>query len=100
MNFIKIEVYNLDETKVYKNDLWLLVLGKKKSSLSAKEVYELYKTRFNIEHFLNLKNLNFVRINFILSIQTKKKIFYSKLRTLLSKKLIPNGIQRKMLIMQ
>jgi hypothetical protein len=51
MNFIKVEVYNLEETKVYKNDLWLCVSGKKRGSLSAKKVYELYKTRFDIEHF-------------------------------------------------
>ena len=51
MNFIKVEVYNLDGAKVYKNNLWLCVAGEKRGLLSAKEVYELYKKRFDIEHF-------------------------------------------------
>ena len=49
MNFIKAEVYNWDGAKVYKNDLWLCVAGEKRGLLSAKEVYELYKKRFDIE---------------------------------------------------
>ena len=47
------EVYNLDGTKVYKNDLWLCVSGEKRGSLSAKEVYKLYKKDSILSIFLN-----------------------------------------------
>ena len=51
VNFIKVEVYDLEGRKVYKNDLWLCISGKKRDTLTAKEVYDYYKSRFDIEHF-------------------------------------------------
>ncbi len=51
VNYVKVEVYDLEGNKVYKNDLWLCVSGKKRDILTAKEVYDYYKSRFDIEHF-------------------------------------------------
>ena len=51
VNYVKVEVYDLEGNKVYKNDLWLCVSGKKRDILTAKEVYDYYKNRFDIEHF-------------------------------------------------
>ena len=51
VNYVKVEVYDLEGSRVYKNDLWLCVSGKKRHLLSAKEAYDYYKSRFDIEHF-------------------------------------------------
>lgn len=51
VNYIKAEVYDLKGKKVYKNDLLLCISGKHRNELSAKEVYDYYKSRFDIEHF-------------------------------------------------
>jgi hypothetical protein len=51
VNYVKVEVYDLEGSRVYKNDLWLCVSGKKRHVLNAKEVYDYYKSRFDIEHF-------------------------------------------------
>ncbi len=59
VNYVKVEVFKNKELneKMYKRDLWLCVSGDKKDKLSAIEVYQYYKQRFDIEHFLNLVNL-------------------------------------------
>ena len=51
VNFIKTEVYDLEGNKIYKNDLLICVSGKNRNELSPKEVYDYYKSRFDIEHF-------------------------------------------------
>ena len=51
VNFMKVEVYDLAGNRVYENDLWLCVSGKKRDKLTAKEVYDYYQSRFDIEHF-------------------------------------------------
>ena len=51
VNYVKVEVYDLEGSRVYKNDLWLCVSGKKRHLLKAQEVYDYYKSRFDIEHF-------------------------------------------------
>lgn len=51
VNYVKVEVYDLKGSRVYKNDLWLCVSGKKRHLLKAQEVYDYYKSRFDIEHF-------------------------------------------------
>ena len=51
VNYVKAEVYDLEGNKVYKNDLWLCVSGKKRHVLTPREVYDYYKSRFDIEHF-------------------------------------------------
>ena len=51
VNYIKAEVYDLESNKIYKNDLLICVSGKHRDELTAKEVYDYYKSRFDIEHF-------------------------------------------------
>jgi hypothetical protein len=51
VNYVKVEVYGLKGSRVYNNDLWLCVSGKKRHLLKAQEVYDYYKSRFDIEHF-------------------------------------------------
>jgi len=51
VNYVKVEVYDTEGNKVYKNDLWICVSGKKRDILTANEVYNYYKSRFDIEHF-------------------------------------------------
>ncbi len=51
VNYIKAEVYDLEDNKIYKNDLLICVSGKHRHELCEKEVYGYYKSRFDIEHF-------------------------------------------------
>ena len=51
VNYIKVEVYDTEGNKIYKNDLLICVSGKHRNELSPKEVYDYYKSRFDIEHF-------------------------------------------------
>lgn len=51
VNYVKAEVYDLKGNKIYTNDLLICVSGKHKDKLSAKEVYDYYRSRFDIEHF-------------------------------------------------
>ncbi|CAM9609912.1 unnamed protein product, partial [Choristocarpus tenellus] len=51
VNYVKVEVYDTEVNKVYKNDLWICASGKKRNILTANEVYNYYKSRFDIEHF-------------------------------------------------
>ena len=51
VNYVKAEVYDIDGNRIYKHDLLICVSGKHRDLLSAKSVYEYYKSRFDIEHF-------------------------------------------------
>ena len=51
VNYVKAEVYDLEGNKIYNNDLLICVSGKHRHQLTAKEVYNYYKSRFDIEHF-------------------------------------------------
>lgn len=51
VNYIKVEVYDLEGNKIYKSDLLICVSGKHRNELSPREVYDYYKSRFDIEHF-------------------------------------------------
>ena len=44
-------MYDIDGNRIYKHDLLICVSGKHRDLLSAKSVYEYYKSRFDIEHF-------------------------------------------------
>ena len=51
VNYVKVEVYDLEGNKVYNNELWLCVSGKRRDEIKAEEIYNYYKSRFDIEHF-------------------------------------------------
>ena len=51
VNYVKAEVYAIDGNRMYKHDLLICVSGKHRDLISAKSVYEYYKSRFDIEHF-------------------------------------------------
>ena len=51
VNYIKVEVYDLEGNKIYNNDLLICVSGKHRNELSPREVYDYYKSRFDIKHF-------------------------------------------------
>jgi hypothetical protein len=51
VNYVKAELYDIDGNRIYKHDLLICVSGKRRDLLSAKSVYEYYKSRFDIEHF-------------------------------------------------
>ena len=51
VNYVKVEVYDLEGNKIYNNDLLICVSGKHRNELSPREVYDYYKSRFDIEHF-------------------------------------------------
>lgn len=67
VNFIKVELYDLEGKKIYNNDLWLCVSGKKRNQLTPKEVYIYYKQRFDMEHFFKF---------------AKSKLRFDKLQTI------------------
>ena len=51
VNYIKVKVYDLEGNKIYKNDLLICISGKHRNDLTPREVYDYYKSRFDIEHF-------------------------------------------------
>jgi len=51
-DLVRVQVLDA-ETKqpIYNKDMWLTAWGKEKKQLSLSEIYEAYRTRFDIEHF-------------------------------------------------
>ena len=47
----RVEVKNSEGNLIFKNPLWLGVLGKLRSQLSLVSVYQYYRSRYDIEHF-------------------------------------------------
>jgi DDE superfamily endonuclease len=48
---IKIEVYKETGELLFKKPLWLLVAGERRGELSPVEIFEIYRQRFDLEHF-------------------------------------------------
>jgi hypothetical protein len=48
---VRIRVVDQDGKKVFKNSLWLLVVGERRREISLKDIYEAYIQRFDLEHF-------------------------------------------------
>ena len=51
LSLIQINVVNKEGEAMYKKPLWLAVLGEKRTEISLREVYDNYKSRYDIEHF-------------------------------------------------
>jgi len=48
---IRICVYKKDGTFLFKRPLWLIVSGKRRMELSLKDIFLIYRQRFDLEHF-------------------------------------------------
>ena len=51
LTVIRVSVTNSEGKKVYKNDLWLVVVGKYLEFFSLSMIWDFYRLRFDIEHF-------------------------------------------------
>ena len=57
VNYVKAEVYDIDGSRIYKHDLLICASEKHRDLISAKSVYQYYKSRFDIEHFFKIAKL-------------------------------------------
>lgn len=58
MNVIRITVIDEDGKPLYKRPLWLAVFGKRRHEISLVDVYESYRSRYDIEHFYRFSKRN------------------------------------------
>jgi hypothetical protein len=58
LNIIQIKVTNDKGEQVFKNPMWLAIMGDRRHEVSAIELYNNYKSRYNIEHFFRFGKRN------------------------------------------
>ena len=51
INLIQATLYDEKDNPVFKNPLWIGVIGKRKNEFTAFDVYDGYRSRYDIEHF-------------------------------------------------
>ena len=52
---VRAEVFDEAGQRVFKNPLWLMVTGQRRSELKSEQVYESYSQRYDIEHCFRFK---------------------------------------------
>lgn len=58
LNVIRIEVFDEEGKALYTRPLWLGVFGKRRHEINLIDVYENYKSRYNIEHLFRFSKRN------------------------------------------
>ena len=58
IRLIQITVKNESGEFVFKRPLWLAVFGKRRDEISLVDIYESYKSRYDIEHFFRFEKRN------------------------------------------
>ena len=48
---MQVKILKKDDALMFNRPLWIMVSGMRKNELSLKEAYEIYRRRFDIEHF-------------------------------------------------
>jgi hypothetical protein len=52
---VRIQIYRADGTTVYRNPLWLIVVGERRAEITLPEIFHAYRQRFDIEHGYRFK---------------------------------------------
>lgn len=47
---VRVQVFDKEGHRIFKNSLWLMVAGRRRKELTLREVYECYAQRYDIEH--------------------------------------------------
>ena len=50
-NIFRVRIYNQSGKLLYKRPMWLMSAGVRRGELSPRDVYDIYRQRFDIEHF-------------------------------------------------
>ena len=58
LNIIQITVTNDKGEQVFKKPMWLAIMGDRRHEVSAIDIYNNYKSRYNIEHFFRFGKRN------------------------------------------
>jgi hypothetical protein len=58
LNVVRIEVFDEQGETLYKRPLWLGVFGKRRDEMSLIDIYENYRSRYNIEHLFRFSKRN------------------------------------------
>ena len=58
LNVVRIEIFDEEGRTLYARPLWLGVFGKRRHEISLIDVYENYKSRYNIEHLFRFSKRN------------------------------------------
>lgn len=61
---VRIVRYDKDGNPIFKNPLWLIVMGKRHLELSLTDIFDAYAARFDIEHFFRFGKQRLLLVSF------------------------------------